>query len=91
MKPAPQVKSQPPLNGNGHQPQLDREAWRVEHERRRAELRRIYAGVPDLMVDDLERQAMTETDALARSGALALVVYVRRRRRKAQEQARVQA
>ena len=59
--------------------------WRVEHERRRQELRRIYVGVPDLMLEDLERQAMTEAEVLARSGALALVVYVRRRRRKAQE------
>jgi hypothetical protein len=82
MKPL-QVKSQPPVNGNGHQP--DREAWRVEHERRRAELRAIYAGLPDLMVDDLEREAMKEIERLPRSGALALVVYVRRRRRKAQE------
>ncbi len=87
MKPGLQVKSQVPVTGNGHQPP-DREAWRVEHERRRAELRRIYAGVEDPMLNDLERQAMTETDALARSGALALVVYIRRRRRKAQEPAR---
>lgn len=68
------VKPLPPVTGNGHNPpSMDREAWRVEHERRRQELelRRIYAGVEDPMLNDLERQAMTETDALARSGALA--------------------
>ncbi len=84
MKPGPQVRSQPPTNSNGHQP-AERETWRIEAERRRAELRRIYAGVPDLLVDDLEREAMKETERLPRAGALALVVYVRRRRRKAQE------
>jgi hypothetical protein len=91
MKASLQVKSQPPLNGNGHQPPPDREAWRVEHERRRAELRRIYVGLPDLLVDDLEREAMTETERLPRAGALALVVYIRRRRRKALERDRAQA
>jgi hypothetical protein len=90
MKPGLQVKSEHPVNGNGHPPP-DREAWRVEHERRRAELRLIYAGLPDLMVDDLEREAMKETERLPRSGALALVVYIRRRRRKALERPRVQA
>ena len=84
MMPTLQGKSQGPVNGHG-QPPPDREAWRVEHERRRAELRAIYAGLPDLMVDDLEREAMKETERLPRSGALALVVYVRRRRRKALE------
>ena len=88
MKRDLQVKSQAPQNGHGHQPQPDREAWRVEYERRRQELRRIYAAVPDLMLNDLERQGMTEADALARSGALALVVYIRRRRRKALELAK---
>jgi hypothetical protein len=89
-KPGLQVKSQPSINGNGHQ-HPDREAWRVEHERRRQELRRIYAAVPDLMLDDLERQAMTEAERLPRAGALALVVYIRRRRRKALEPVRPQA
>jgi hypothetical protein len=130
MKADPQVKSQPPLNGNGHQPQStrgerqglgkpvnvgdgqhlaqltgtrgssppslpdpppDREAWRVEHERRCAALRAIYAGLPDLVVDDLEREAMKEIERLPRSGALALVVYIRRRRRKALEPERPRA
>jgi hypothetical protein len=45
----------------------------------------VYAGLPDLLVDDLERKATTETDALARSGSLGLVVYIRRQRRKAKE------
>jgi hypothetical protein len=83
--PTLQGKSQGPVNGHGHHPPADREAWRVEHERRRAALRAIYAGLPDLLVDDLEREAMTETERLPRAGALALVVYVRRRRRKALE------
>jgi hypothetical protein len=86
VKPVPQVKPQPLVNGN--HPAPEREAWRVEHERRRAELRLIYAGLPDLMLDDLEREAMKETERLPRAGALALVVYVRRRRRKALEPAK---
>lgn len=89
MKASLQVKPQPPVNGNGHPPP-DRDAWRVDHERRRAELRLTYASLPDLLVNDLEREAMKETERLPRAGALALVVYIRRRRRKAQEQSRPQ-
>jgi hypothetical protein len=89
VKPSLPVKPQPPvINGNGTHPAPERDAWRLEHERRRAELRLIYAGLPDLVVDDMEREAMKETERLPRAGALALVVYVRRRRRKALEPAK---